>query len=175
MEIWKKIDGFPNYEVSNKGNVKSLKYNNTNESKLLKLNTHGEGYYVVYISNGVRSIRVAVHRLVAENFVENPFNKPFVNHIDENKTNNKAENLEFVTASENINHGTANLRRSKKVSEVQKIPVCGTNVKTGEKIYFDSAKDAVLSGFNQGNISGCTRGKRKTHKGYTWDIVERGK
>ena len=107
MEIWKNIKGFENkYQVSNLGNIKSLNYEvefgknkRIIKGKILKFNFHKRGYSYVHVGK-----KRTVHRIVAENFIPNPFNKQFVNHINGIKTDNRVENLEWVTHSENCIH-----------------------------------------------------------------------
>lgn len=99
-EIWKDIEGWETlYAISNLGNVLSKRRN-----KKLKPVPEGGGYLQVYLCNNGKYQRCVVHRLVATHFISNPDNKPEVNHIDANKSNNKVENLEWVTPSENIRH-----------------------------------------------------------------------
>lgn len=112
-EIWKPVIGYEGlYEVSNIGRVKSLSYNRTGKEKLMTP-VDNKGYYrVLFNSKGYRKQKL-VHRLVAEAFIPNPDNLPQVNHKDENKLNNRAENLEWCTTKYNINYGTRNKRMSK--------------------------------------------------------------
>ena len=101
MEIFKDINGYKGiYQISNLGNVKSLKYGKT---RLLKKYL-SKGYYRVSLSFKGNVTRPVTHRLVAENFIPNYKNKPCVNHIDGNKENNHISNLEWCTYSENEIH-----------------------------------------------------------------------
>lgn len=99
-EIWKTIDGYENYQVSNFGNVKSLNYRNTKKPKILKNIKMKIGYNSVTINKKI----FYVHRLVAIHFIENPFNKREVNHLNGIKNDNFIENLEWCTPSENMKH-----------------------------------------------------------------------
>lgn len=102
MEEWRAIEEFP-YEISNLGNVVSLNYNHTGKRHLLKQSINDVGYKSVVIQLEKYSTKQLVHRLVAFAFVENP--KPdeytIVDHIDRNKSNNKAENLRWSDYSQN--------------------------------------------------------------------------
>lgn len=94
-EIWKKIDGFENYEISNFGKVKS----NYGKGRILKTRI-SDGYELVNLNNKT----FKVHRLLAIAFIPNIFNKPAINHINKIRNDNRIENLEWVTISENNNH-----------------------------------------------------------------------
>ena len=99
-EIWKTIEGYEDYDVSNLGNVRSWKY--TNSPRLLKPKAVGRGYLVVSLSQNKQIKQIWVHKLVGLAFINNPDKKPHINHKDENITNNKANNLEWCTQQENI-------------------------------------------------------------------------
>lgn len=111
-EVWKDIKGYEGlYQISNLGRVKSLKRFNTNNAntkdRILKPSLDRKGYLHVVLCKNNKRYNKTLHRLVAEAFIENPENKPQVNHIDEDKTNNRVSNLEWMTNKENRNHGTA--------------------------------------------------------------------
>lgn len=117
MEIWKDIRGMEGfYQVSNLGRIKALERIIQRKNRgLLKIKEHfvkgskdTKGYLQLDANiNGKRVIKF-IHRLVAEAFIENPFNYPQVNHKDGNKENNNVANLEWVTVEENIHHAWAN-------------------------------------------------------------------
>jgi hypothetical protein len=96
MEIWKQINNYPNYEISNMGNVRNIKTN-----KLLKLIYNHKSYYRVGLRNKSKQKMFMVHRLVAEYFILNPNNKLYVHHKNHIRNDNRVENLQWVTAGEN--------------------------------------------------------------------------
>ena len=165
MEVWKTvvIDGvtYDGYEVSNYGKVRSLNYNRTGKVQELKPCKDRNGYLTVVLCQKDKQRSFLVHRLVACTYIPNPENKPTVNHINENKEDNRVENLEWATMKEQVQHGTSLERRSKKV-------LC---VETG--VIYDSTMEVERqTGLSHGNISKCCKGKYKTCGGYHWEYVE---
>ena len=123
MEKWKQIKGYEGlYEVSIYGNVKSF-HKNT-EGKIMCLstqkNSHTNYKALILVDKDGNKKSVRVHRLVAEAFIPNHKNKRFVNHIDNNGENNKVENLEWCTQSENIQY-SQNQNRSEQIHKANKI------------------------------------------------------
>ena len=114
MEIYKPVPGYPGYEVSNFGNVRSLDRYTTSgafiKGRVLKPMPDKKGYLHVRPSFGNKGKAQKVHRLVAQLFIPNPKGLPSVNHKDGNKQNNKVENLEWCTHSENRLHATRVLK-----------------------------------------------------------------
>ena len=105
MEIWKAIPGYEGlYEVSDFGRVKRIAGYKCKVDRVLKNKVTKDGYYETALCNGKKYKYIRTHRIVADVFCSNPQNKPEVNHKDGNKHNNRAENLEWVTPSENQKH-----------------------------------------------------------------------
>lgn len=102
-EIWKDVEGYEGlYQVSNKSRVRSFaKYDS---GIIMKQTKEGCGYLQIQFKKDGKIKHYKVHRMVAKAFIPNPENKPFVNHINGIKTDNRIENLEWVTSSENLKH-----------------------------------------------------------------------
>ena len=193
LEIYAPIKDFPNYLITSHGRVFSLKDTHDNyRMKEIKQYKGSNGYLCFSASNKSKKKVLSIHRLVAKSFIPNPYNKPQVNHIDEDKTNNHVSNLEWVTVKENANHGTRNKRVSKSLkgrtlSEEHKQNLslnhsnfkgtnnpCKTKSVIGFKIngcdikYYKYINECKKDGFSSGNVSSCCQGKRNKHKGYKW-------
>ena len=138
-EFWKNIDGFTDYKISNLGKIITCKHN---KEKFLVPSISRNGYLRIKLYKNNKIYYFNIHRLVAKNFIKNKDNKPEVNHIDGNKTNNNISNLEWVTSSENTNHAYNNgLMKNtlKAAKESVSIPVYSSKL----NITFDSQKDAA--------------------------------
>ena len=137
-EEWRDIKGYEGrYQVSNLGRVKSLNYNHTSREKILKAREDKVGYLYLNLYKNNKRKTHKVHRLVAQAFIENPNNYPQVNHKDENKSNNRVENLEWCTHRYNLNYGTRNQRASEKMksrefTEEHKNKISNTQKRNGK-------------------------------------------
>lgn len=168
-EIWKPIEGYPDYEVSNLGRIKSLNYNRTGKEKIMKLQSGKNGYQIIHLCKNGIHYNFKIHRLVALAFLPNPNNLPCINHINENKTDNRVENLEWCTHKYNMNFGTILQRKSIKQSK----PILQLN-NYGELVKkWNGAREVQRKTiFNQGNISRCCKGNSKTAYGYKWGYAD---
>ena len=152
-EIWKSIKNYPQYEISNFGNIKS-NYKN----KLLKFQQDKDGYFQVNLYKNKIGKTNKIHRLVALYFVENKYNKLQVNHIDGNKQNNHYYNLEWCTTQENtkhaINAGLANAKgenhgmcklKGKEVLEIRKLNLPLKEMAKKYNVSFQTISDIRLN------------------------------
>lgn len=191
-ELWLPIKGYEGlYEVSNYGQVKTLKKPSGlgshcfKKEKIKKARLNKYGYYDLTIWKSQIPKHYQIHKLVALHFVDNPFNKPFINHIDGIKTNNCYNNLQWCTASENTRHAfktglmiprkkesfsVAEIEklRARCVKKVLKISVSGIILNEYPSIV-DAARDNSL---NPQNIYQAIYRKSKSH-GFYWFLKNR--
>lgn len=167
-EIWKDIEGYEGlYQISNYGNIVSLNYNHTKKRKELICEINN-GYCKIGLCKNNKTKRYMVHRLVAKAFIDNPYNKNQVNHIDGNKQNNRVDNLEWVTPKENTEHSIKNsLRKMKKIKMINKnnneiIYVFENIIELRQKIKLNRYE----------HINDCCNGARKSAYGYKWEYVK---
>lgn len=171
MEEWKEISDNSNYLVSNTGRVKRRGRNTDHSVRDRK------GYLVTDLyKDSIRSTK-RVHRLVAEAFVQNPGDKPEVNHIDGNKHNNNASNLEWVTSKENCRHAwNEGLMKPSRGMLGKSNPNGGRKskpiriVETGETFNNLYECEKAINGNNR-HINDCLRGRQRTHRGYHFEYV----
>ena len=171
-EIWKDIKGYENqYQISNLGNIRALSRKGQRKGvERMETRISNWGYPIISIWKNNKQKTFSVHRLVAETFIANPNNKAEVNHKNGIKTDNRVENLEWVTREENIQHAynTGLNPRSLPMPEVVKMPkiIC---CETGD--VFNSITEASHKyNVSISHLSSCLNGKdnRKTVGGWHW-------
>jgi len=168
-EIWKELEGYSDYKFSNTGKVWSKYYN-----KILSVKPRQDGYVVTALRNNERKkCYMMVHRLIALAFIPNPENKPTVNHKNHNRADNRVENLEWATITEQNIH----LRKpSTEVTRLRGSRAVWRCSLDGEKLeYYKTIRDAAKwlldnKGVEGGwkNISAVCLNKRKTSHGFKW-------
>ncbi len=165
MEIWKTIKDYPDYQISNLGNVKRLGKLKSNE-----LVRHG--YYRTTLFKNNIGKHFYIHRLVALEFIENKENKAQVNHINGIKTDNRVENLEWVTMSENMKHAHKNnlvkiLRGENdpksKITENQALMILKLKKESKGKRYFGLKKLCEELNINYGIACEISKGNNWKH------------
>lgn len=168
MEIWKDIEGYEGlYQVSNLGNVKSLRFGKDKVLKPIKIKNN---YLRVDLFKQGKHNLYLVHRLVARAFIDNPNNLPMINHKDENTSNNKVSNLEWCDAKYNINYGTCIQRIAESNTNNQKLSKPVICIETG-KIYLSTREVERELGFAHQNIVNACTGRYKQAYNFHWRYV----
>jgi hypothetical protein len=171
MEEWRVINDYPNYSVSNLGNVKN---NTTN--KIMRQNVKG-GYCCLSLVNNKKNYTFKVHRLVALAFLSNPDNKPTVNHKDKNRCNNKLENLEWMTHEEQMEHRSIGLilkpNTNKPIYRLSKndeiLDLFNSIEDAGKWAFENKLTMTIHNGRNA--ISNCLNGLSKFAYNYKWKFI----
>lgn len=168
------ILSYPDYTITASGEV----YGKTDN--LLKQDITHDGYHRVTLYKNHKATHCPVHRLVAEMFLPNPHNKPTVNHINGNKSDNSVSNLEWSTRSENSQHAydhglnkchfTDEDRRRAGRTKAERSSKPVRLIETGE-IYSSVKECARRNNLDSGNISACCNGNRKSHRGLHFEWV----
>ena len=172
------------YRVSNWGRILSLNYRNTGKPELMNPTENIKGYLQVGLRKNGETNLCLVHRLIAETFLENPENKPCINHKiegDEGKKINmvifnedgtvdeERTTIEWATYEENNNYRTRNERAGKTLTngklskKVLQLSLSGDLIREWE-----STQECGRNGFNQGAVAACCRGEKPHYKGFKW-------
>ena len=161
-----KVKGFPGYFVSDTGIVFSGKRKYHSSTTKVKPQLDWDGYPEVRMRSFGKMYHRKVHRVVAENFIPNPENKPQVNHINGIKTDNRVENLEWCTASENIKHSFRVLGRKIMKGKTESFPVL--QIKNGRVLREFTSPGHAQRELGIYHIKDCCVGKRRTAGGFQW-------
>ncbi len=166
------------YDAHPDGSIRSNNYRGTRQSRLLRPNYASRGYGKVWLSRNGRKIRAIVSRIIAETFIPNPENKPYVDHIDTNRQNNAVNNLRWVTPRENgnnpitlehfrISNGGENARYLGKtgIQHNRSKPVFSENNK---KFYGSTHEAERETGISRVMISLYCRNRVKAPAGHGW-------
>jgi hypothetical protein len=189
-EVWKDIEGYEGlYQASTHGRIRSVNriiYTTDNKireqpGKILSPGKNNRGYYNVVLYKNKKAKTIFIHRLIATTFIENTYNKVWINHIDGVKANNKISNLEFSTISENIKHAFKNglnkpnramVGRFGRLSPVSRsihqFSISGEYIASYESI----TEAMIINGFKGHGISDSAKGKKKTSNGYIWKYTD---
>ena len=162
---WRVIEEFPNYEVSDEGQIRNKK------GHILRPAINQYGYLIYPFSKEGKKHTCMIHRIVATTFIPNPNNLPQVNHKDENKVNNCVDNLEWCDCKYNANYGTKTQRMIKNRDGITKCkPVLQFDLKGNLIAEYPSIQEASRQlGVSHSNISEACKGTRvKTACGYIW-------
>lgn len=179
-EYWVKVKGYENnYMVSNHGRLKTLKREIVrkdgkkyfSKEKIMKLNVNDKtGYVMVTLRKDNKNYYTYIHRLVAEHFIKNKDNKPNVNHIDGDKTNNKFWNLEWCNHYENMKHSFKNKLHN---FDYRQKPVIQYSLDGKFIAVWSSAREVEkILGFNRATIQDACKSISNKSNGYVWKYIE---
>ncbi|MDU5475929.1 NUMOD4 domain-containing protein [Pantoea sp.] len=181
---WKDIPGFEGlYQASINGEIKSVprevlrKDGSTRfySGKPVKQYLRKSGYLDVKLSKGGKQHTFLSHRVIALTFISNPENKPAIDHLNGVKNDNRAVNLEWVTAQENNQRlwsaGRGNNPKGREAKRFR-CPIKAMNYDTGEVIILCGTAEIKAAGFNPHNVTACLQGYRRTCRGFSFIRLE---
>ena len=184
-EIWKDIEGYDGaYQVSNMGRVKSVARLTTRlnqygvheyriPEKVLRQRMGTSGYLCVNLHHDGKQVTEMIHRLVALHFCKGYADGMTVNHIDEVKTNNRADNLEWVTISENNHYGN-HVERTQRANIHNRREVVQMDMTGWPMAWYHSLNDASeATGLHNGHISNVCRGRQPYARNYKFKFNEK--
>lgn len=176
IEIWKDIEDYEGiYQISTFGRVKSLARMIKNGAKeyyrkeiIMTLSYNYDGYYIITLHKNNIPRTYKIHRLVAIYFIPNCKNKPVVNHLDGNKTNNHIDNLEWSTYKKNSNHAV-DMRLVTNNKYVAKYSLDDELI----DVYYSMREAARENNGRSGNISSVVSGRSPTSLGFKWKAIDK--
>ena len=179
-EIWKDIKGYEGiYQVSNMGRIKSLNRCDSNNhllyGKLLKPEKTIYGYHQITLCKNGKTQKYKIHRLVCTHFLPNPENKPYIDHINCNRTDNRVENLRWVTHKENMNNPLTTQKIGNANSRTHKKPIIQFSNNCDYIKLWKSATDIERElGISKVSVGACCKNKphHLTAGGYKWGYAE---
>ena len=180
-EVWKPVKGYENrYLISNKGRIFGIGIQRKKRIGFKKAHLNkNSGYMMVTLYDGRKKTAALLHRLIAECFIPNPENKMYVDHINTIRTDNRIENLRWVTAKENINNpltfqkhigykpSEESIDKMRKAQKTMKAVKCVETNKT----YISIKEAARQTGLHITPITECCNNKRSHHHGFHWVFV----
>lgn len=172
---WKCFPLSSDYMVSSTGRILSYKRGDWRE---LQPYLGANGYLYVNLRIDMQTIRYYIHRLVAETYIPNPYDKRVVNHIDGDKLNNSVDNLEWVTDQENSIHayrnGLSRMPSRECIFEANRRPVEAVCLATGERMLFHSQAEASeVLGIERSHLNMALRGRCPHARGYVFNYVSK--
>lgn len=185
IEVWKDIPEYQGYyQISDRGRVKSLmrtvtvksstKYPNGRsvvyKEKILNPMCDANGYLFVQLYKNDKFKSKRIHRIVAQVFLQNPNGFSQVNHKDENKENNRVDNLEWCDAKYNVNYGTGKYRKVRNNIPVKQYDLSGNFIKQYNSAT-EATKDLKIPQYRAKDILKVCRGVGKTVNGYIWKFT----
>lgn len=163
-EEWRPLDFDARYEISNTGKVRNVK-----TMRLLKQTLNKDGYLTLSFKINDKYTSKFVHKLVANAFIPNPNNYTEINHIDEDKSNNCVENLEWCSRQYNINYGERNAKASNKMKGKSKYIYHKLDDEGNILASYPTSILAAEDNFvDESSIRACIYGKSKTSAGFHW-------
>lgn len=176
IEEWKNIVGYEGlYMVSNLGRIKSLNYHNEHREEIMKPNVWNGGYLKIGLYKNGKFKRYFVHRIVAEAFIPNTENKPYIDHINTLRSDNRVENLRWCTRQENMNNPLTLVKHKQKMlgNGCNNKPIVQLSTDNSLLGVYKSITSASKQlGYNNGYIGQCCNGQREKMYGYQWQYVE---
>lgn len=179
MENWKAMELYPKYEISTEGRIRNSKTHYIYSQRL-----RSDGYLDIDIRENGERKKMLVHRLVASCYLDNPNNLPEVNHKNKIKTDNRVENLEWVSRKQNMEHRNQDEKIKNQMQESGK-RLAELNLRTKAKsvIQFDLSGNLMKiypslisaereTGTNRKYIRACLKGERQSANNYMWKSVE---